>query len=120
MKNNKGFTLIEIVMVIMLLGILAAVALPKYVDLSNKAKEGVRDGALGSIRAVVAMQYAENILNKRAYLFPLSLQPTMFADSIVPMNPVTDKNDISMTTSIEVGWRYYPTTGTVEAGIATP
>ena len=38
MKNNKrGFTLIEIVMVLVLLGILAAIAIPKYYDLRDKA-----------------------------------------------------------------------------------
>lgn len=37
--NNQGFTLIELVIIIVILGILAAVAIPKYSDISGEAKE---------------------------------------------------------------------------------
>lgn len=40
LKKTKGFTLIELVMVIVILGVLAAVALPKFVDLSDEAYKG--------------------------------------------------------------------------------
>ncbi|MBU1006760.1 MAG: prepilin-type N-terminal cleavage/methylation domain-containing protein, partial [Candidatus Omnitrophica bacterium] len=38
MKRSKGFTLIELVMVIVILGILSAIAIPKFVDLASEAK----------------------------------------------------------------------------------
>ena len=55
MKNQQsGFTLIELIMVIVILGILAAFALPKFADLSGDARASSLNGALGSVRSASA------------------------------------------------------------------
>ena len=59
MKKQSGFTLIELVMVIVILGILAAVALPKFVNLGGNARTSVIQGVAGSMRATNAEIYAE-------------------------------------------------------------
>lgn len=57
-QNQHGFTLIELVVVIVILGILAATALPKFVDLSGDAKQAKVDGVAGAISSSAAVQYA--------------------------------------------------------------
>ena len=61
-KCGEGFTLIELVVVIVIVGILAAVAIPKYIDLTDQANEAHDDGVLGGLRSATVMLYASNIL----------------------------------------------------------
>ena len=58
--GNKGFTLIELVMIIVILGILAAVAIPKYYDLTTDANTAAEKGVVGGVRAGIHTYYAEN------------------------------------------------------------
>jgi prepilin-type N-terminal cleavage/methylation domain-containing protein len=58
--NKKGFTLIELIMVIVILGILAAVAVPQYFNLQAQAQNASERGVVGGIRAGIQTYFAQN------------------------------------------------------------
>jgi MSHA pilin protein MshA len=95
MRNKKGFTLIELVMIIVVLGILAAVAIPRFYDLGTEARNAVVDGAFGAVGGQMQISYAQY------RVYPTS---ATFAASVLA--------NISRN-----GWSY--TTPTVAAPLAT-
>lgn len=61
MRFQKGFTLIELVMVIVILGVLSAVALPKFIDTTSDARAAAVKGVAGGLASSSAVNYAASI-----------------------------------------------------------
>ena len=61
-KNQKGFTLVEVIAVLVILGILAAVAIPKFFDMQETARIKAIEAAIGELNGQVALAFAQNAL----------------------------------------------------------
>ena len=121
MKNNKGFTLIELIMVTIILGILAAVAIPRYMTTVEKAEAAAEDAVIGSIMAGLETYAVEQLMDNGRRSWPtnpwdaLETKPAGYdandsddadTDGEWTYNSTTKKITHQRSDNSRVGWQY--------------
>ncbi|MDO9372207.1 MAG: type II secretion system protein [Gammaproteobacteria bacterium] len=76
MNKQKGFTLIELVMVIVILGILAAFAVPRFADITTDARTATVNALGGSLRSAAALAHATSLAQSKAAGASISMDGT--------------------------------------------
>jgi len=117
----RGFTLIELIAVIVVLAILAGVALPKYFDYAANAKVSSCKGTLGGVREAIANYYANAAVNGAAAyptLVQLQTQGTVLQE-LIAENPYNNSATIAAAVYVAAappvsganGWNYDAASG---------
>jgi MSHA pilin protein MshA len=117
MSRKNGFTLVELVMVIVILGILAIVAIPKFFSLQDDAKEAAEKGVVGAVRSGISNYFAAN-----KGVWPATLDSATNAacsssnicfGTVLNSGMTADwtKNSSTTYTGPKSSYTYYPTTG---------
>ena len=125
-RNQKGFTLIELVIIIVILGILAAVAIPKYQDITSEAQEAAARSALGSLRSGITIFYANQAVQTGTATWPLLAELDSVGavmEQSIPQNPYQSDSNApdsivtGVTRGVVVGarggWAYNQGTGEI-------
>lgn len=117
MKKSAGFTLIELVVVITILGILAAFAIPRFASLEIEAREAAVQGLGGSVRSAAALAHSLSLATGVA----VDASVTMEGTAITMANRYPDLGGIDDALLDTTGFTYTPATGVfTKDGATTP
>jgi prepilin-type N-terminal cleavage/methylation domain-containing protein len=127
----RGFTLIELVMVIVIIGILSVVALPKFYDLQSQSKEKIEQATVGAVKSGIYAYYAQSQVQARTPLYPSALDSAsdgavsntnMFFTNVLSTSQISNwsKSGFSYLGPTGTAYTYNPATGAFDNNGSVP
>ena len=113
-NDEKGFTLIELIIVIVILGIIAGVAIPKFVGLSDDARKSAARGVAGAMSGTIAAKHANYLLSATAYTANDVINDTTFASGAG--TPTESGNTVNWVSGPKIyQWTFVPNSADASA-----
>lgn len=126
--TRKGFTLVEILIVVIILGILAAVVIPQFTEASNDARASALASDLQTVRSQIELYKIQHLDALPGTVAGVTMQQALTEKTDVsgaldgddafgpylqtfPTNPYTGTNDVGAATAADQAWIYNSTTG---------
>lgn len=119
-ENKKGFTLIELMIVVAIIGILAAIAIPRFAQMLERSRDGATKGNLGALRSAVSIYYGD-----KEGVWPTDLT-TAFTSYMNPLPPAksTPLGNSTLVTNVAAvpgsagsGWAYFTASGSSQGNV---
>ncbi|MCJ7730320.1 MAG: prepilin-type N-terminal cleavage/methylation domain-containing protein [Sedimentisphaerales bacterium] len=123
MRARSGFTLVEILIVVIILGILAAIVIPQFTDASTQARLSSLKSNLQTMRSQIELYKVQHSDTPPSPVGSFDAQMTAVGTDgygpylqQVPTNPFNDSNSVAAAAAVGVGWAYDAATGEIQAG----
>jgi len=128
--TRKGFTLVEILIVVIILGILAAVVIPQFTEASNDARASALNSDLQTVRSQIELykiQHNDTLPTDETTIVAQLTSKTLVDGTVnaagtfgpylqqFPTNPYTNTNTVGAATAADQGWIYVAADGSFDA-----